>query len=99
MNTIEQLKTRAVELRNAKAELKERQRSTPDDPSTHSFHFHVNMGLKYDYRHMHIAYCLLRGTPYEQIEPKVREGNEPNWYTIEKYKKEFENAREASISC
>lgn len=29
-------------------------------------------------REMHVAYCLLRGTPYEKIEPKVREGNEIN---------------------
>jgi hypothetical protein len=36
-----------------------------------------------DYRHMHIAYCLLRGKKYEQVENKVKEGNEPNWALIE----------------
>lgn len=33
---------------------------------------------RYDYRHYHIAYCLLRGRTIEQIEPKVAEGNEHN---------------------
>lgn len=33
--------------------------------------------VRYVYRHMHIAYCLLRGTPYEKIEPSVRENNAP----------------------
>lgn len=37
-----------------------------------------------DYRHYHIAYCMARGTGYERIEPKVREGNEPNWKLIDK---------------
>lgn len=36
------------------------------------------------YRHAHIAYCLLRGRTYEQIEPMVRPGNEPYWPRIEK---------------
>jgi len=34
------------------------------------------------YRHYHIAYCMLRGTPYEKIEQRVRENNEPNWTFI-----------------
>lgn len=37
------------------------------------------------YRHLHIAYSLLRGRTMGQIEPKVREGNEPNLKTIERY--------------
>ena len=38
---------------------------------------------QYEYRHLHIAHCLLRGRSYEQIEPKVRAGNEPNWGKID----------------
>lgn len=34
------------------------------------------------YRFSHIAYCMLRGTEYERIESKVREGNEPDWKYI-----------------
>jgi hypothetical protein len=36
-----------------------------------------------EYRLHHIAYCMSRGTPYELIEPKVREGNEPRWDKID----------------
>jgi hypothetical protein len=36
-----------------------------------------------NYRYMHIAYCLLRGRKYEQIENKVKPGNEPSWNAIE----------------
>lgn len=36
-----------------------------------------------EYRHHHIAYCLLRGTPYEKIEPKVHPGNEPNFDRVD----------------
>jgi len=32
-----------------------------------------------EFRSWHIAYCLIRGKSYEQIEPKVGEFNEPNW--------------------
>lgn len=38
-------------------------------------------GLSQDqwlYRHMHIVYCLRRGRTMEQIESKVRLGNEPS---------------------
>lgn len=37
-----------------------------------------------DYRYLHVVYCLARGRKYEQIEPKVREGNELNWARVEK---------------
>lgn len=37
-----------------------------------------------EFREKHIIYCLLRGRTYEQIEPKVRQGNEPRWDRIDK---------------
>ena len=40
---------------------------------------------KRNYRHKHIAYCLVRGRSYEQIEPKTREDNKPNWDLISHY--------------
>ena len=43
---------------------------------------------KYEFRHKHIARCLLRGRDYEQIE-KPAKNNNPDWDTIEKYKQEF----------
>lgn len=45
--------------------------------------------LSYTFRHRHIAYCLLRGKAYEQIENKVTEGNEPNWALIETIMDQF----------
>jgi len=45
--------------------------------------------LKWEFRHKHIARCLLRGTPYERIEPKVGYGNEPDMDLVEKYEKEY----------
>lgn len=35
------------------------------------------------YRLNHIAYCMERGTPYELIEAKVHEGNEPDWKKVD----------------
>lgn len=34
--------------------------------------------MREDYRYLHVAYSLFKGKTYEQIEPKVREGNEIN---------------------
>lgn len=45
--------------------------------------------ISVNYRHHHIAYCLLRGTRYEQIENKVKPGNEPNWVLIETILKQY----------
>ena len=42
----------------------------------------------YEYRHKHIARCLLRGREYSQIECPAK-GNEPDWNAIETYKKEY----------
>lgn len=42
---------------------------------------------KQQYRHMHIAYCMLRGRTYEQIEQTTREENvlkKHHWETINK---------------
>jgi len=34
------------------------------------------------YRSTHIAYSILKGKKYSEIENKTREGNEPNWPLI-----------------
>lgn len=49
------------------------------------------------YRHKHIAYCLLRGKKYEQIENKVREGNKPNFTYIEEIMREYREVE--AVSC
>ena len=38
--------------------------------------------MKRDFRHLHIAYGLIRGKEYEEIERTVKEGNEPDWSQI-----------------
>jgi hypothetical protein len=45
--------------------------------------------MKKEIRHKHIVYSLIRSKQYEQIEQKVREGNEPNWSYIEELKKQY----------
>lgn len=50
-----------------------------------------------DYRHMHIAYCLLRGRTMEQIENKVRENNSPNMTRVENIMREYREVEE--IQC
>jgi len=44
---------------------------------------------QWEYRHRHIARCLIRGRTYEQIEQKTRNDNKPSKDLIEKYKKEY----------
>ena len=39
------------------------------------------------YRHKHIAYCLLRGRQYKDIEPKVNPGNEPDMDLVNSFQK------------
>jgi len=45
--------------------------------------------LKKEYRHKHIARCLLRGTAYDLIESKVKRNNFPDMDLVEKYKDEY----------
>lgn len=44
---------------------------------------------KRSYRHKHIAYCILKGREYEQIEKSCREDNKPDWNLIEEIKREY----------
>ena len=52
---------------------------------------------QWTYRHKHIAYCLLRGKTYEQIESKVREGNEPNQNLITKYIEQYKEVKDEAL--
>jgi len=74
----EELKGMAVEIREKKYGVKEKQRSGKDAWREQGDLY----SLKYDFRHKHIAYCLMRGRTCEQIEQKCREGNEPNQHLI-----------------
>ena len=45
-------------------------------------------------RHKHIAYSMLKGKEYEQIEPYVRPGNEPSMKLVEQYMEEYSEGPE-----
>lgn len=80
----EELKNLAKEIRFLKSQRK------PVRPITGTRRAHARncaeqarlKGIKF--RHMHIAYCILRGKEYSVIEPKVRKNNEPNMKWVEK---------------
>ena len=76
-----ELKTLATEIRKTRTEYKDRQRN-----GTYSEWVTALRRLKklqWEFRHKHIAYCLLRGTLYEDIEKTVGDDNQPNWSIIE----------------
>jgi hypothetical protein len=90
-----ELKELAKELRTAKLNLKECQRT---DPGVAYKPQGIKDQKQSDYRHRHITYCLLRGTPYERIE-NPREGNEPDWNIIDKLKEAFFDEKENVLAC
>lgn len=52
-------------------------------------------GMRFDYRHRHIAYCMLRGTPYEKIE-RPSKYNKPSMQIIESLMSEWTKEKEAA---
>lgn len=88
----EWLKKMAVEIRKKRKEWKENQRAYHFMEAPTTMNWEENMRERgrmfkafrqleqwsYEYRHRHIAYSLVRGNKYYQIERTVREGNEPN---------------------
>lgn len=81
------LKAGAKVLRGLKIEIKDKMRN---DEMAGDVQWDL-VCKKREWRHKQIAYCLLKGRTYEQIERVVRKGNEPNQALIEKYKEEFRN--------
>lgn len=74
-----ELKDLAVEIRS----LKSTRKSVPNG------YVHGLARAQYIFRHKHIAYCILRGKSYEQVELKVREGNEPNKKLVIDYVEQY----------
>lgn len=71
-----ELKDLATEIRTHRAGRKETSPTHDQYDQSHDF------WLSHRYRHRHIAYCLARGTAYEEIE-SPRADNTPCWHTIE----------------
>lgn len=93
------LKELAVHNRKYKAMYKEAQRSSVADHRAKwdALYAFQRTGPKGNYRYMHIAYCLLRGRTYEQIENKVKPGNEPSWSAVEAIMNQFREVE--PIAC
>ena len=88
------LKSIATTIRELKDSRKEDKRTRP------LWEIEVKiLKLKFEFRHNHIAYCELRGTPYDKIEsPSIY--NPPNGSLIEKIKIEWKKKIEnANVCC
>lgn len=88
----QELKNISATIKKFRPIYKQRQR---DGASLYDAEIRPYYDALYEARHKHIAYCLLRGTPYEKVEPKVREGNEPNWPRINKIMEAYREQPEA----
>lgn len=71
----------ALELHNFKAEIKETQKEHGSGSASSMQYSLWSMKRKYRYRH--IAYSMMRGRTYLEVEPKCEEGNEPDLKVIE----------------
>lgn len=92
MKTLKQnLKEIAHDIRAKRAELKEYQRK--HDGYDNGYYMALDK-LKHEFRHKHIAYCELRGRDRSDIEPFVKEGNEPNEQLIQAIKNQFAETEE-----
>lgn len=90
-----ELKGLAKEIRERRAKTKQYQREHggchPHRWNCKNWEDYEYTNKQWEYRHKHIAYCLLRGRTYEQIE-KPKEGNEPDMDYITTIMKEKEIA-------
>ena len=90
----EMLKSEAKELRVLKDEIKSAMRDGSICTAP-NWNFQSKLEtLRYDWRHKHIAYCLIKGRSIEEIEPYCSKDNPRNDNLIEKYRKEFEGENE-----
>ena len=83
----EELKKEALELRKLKLDFKDCQRGIHKGPRVSESDVYR---AKYNWRYKHIAYCILKGKSYEEIENA--KGSQANKLTIEQFKKRLINA-------
>jgi len=83
MNLKEQLKAEAIKLRSQRLDIKKLQQN-----GKYAGHLQCSqIYLKSNYRHKHIAYSLMRGRTYEQIEPTCR--NKPDMDRVKEIINEY----------
>jgi hypothetical protein len=81
----QELKQLASELRNDKIAIKAHQK----EYGAAGYQQCAIFKKKRTCRQKHIAYSMMRGRSYEQIEPKCREGNEPDMDLIRRIIDEY----------
>lgn len=91
----EELKVLANEIRTKKVEWKESQKK---GLSSWKIQYWLIENRKL-FRHKFIAYCLLRGKTYEQIESKCHENNQPDQELIQRFVNEYTEIEENVCSC
>lgn len=84
----EELKEDAKNIKSLRRDCKSSQRGDNKGPYVYQDQVH---SASYEWRHKHLAYCMLRGRTYEEIERTCREDNKPYQRLIEKYKNEILN--------
>jgi len=85
MSLKEELKSDAAAIRKNNAEIKHLQKNGAYAGNLQN----SRISLKKNFRHKHIAYCMLNGKIYEQIEPKCAENNRPNFDWIKEIMDEY----------
>jgi len=84
-NLKEEQKALAGKIKDNKKDIKERQRN-----GDYAGHQQYNLlKQKKEYRHKHLAYCMMRGRTYEEIENKCREDNKPNMDIVKEIMDEY----------
>ena len=82
----EVLKVEAKELATSKVNVKNSQRSGDWSGSCGQYGLLLK---RREWRHKFIAYCELKGRTIAEIEGTCREGNEPDRYLVNKYRREI----------
>ena len=83
----ESQKNLATKIRDTKYGIKDAQRNL--NCSKHYTLDYSVQNLKREFRHHHIAICLLKGRTYEQVENKCADDNKPDFDYIEKIQKQI----------
>jgi len=81
------LKKAAQELRSLKQDIKKKQKEGKSEAPKFQYQLFKD---KRNFRYYHIAYCLLRGRAYEEIE-KPREDNKPDMDFIRRICDEYKS--------
>lgn len=87
----EELKELAIHIRNGKSGRKPRFRNESNKKDWASLEYN-----KHHFRHLHIAYCTIRGRSREEIE-QPRWYNKPNEYLINKIIDRYNAEREEAL--